>query len=107
MSLRKNTVFRKCDECPLSNDLLDFQNSVLPPELCDEIRDHIESCEFCTAELEFYSHYPQEETPGETVELTGIPGPLYELAEALLRNRHADASALNTLLELKKAEPLA
>jgi hypothetical protein len=59
------------------------------------IRGHLISCEFCSAEVEFYAHYPQSE---ETIIETEIPLPLFELADALLRNRHKDFSVLNKLL---------
>ena len=49
----------------------------------------------CAAEVEFYSHYPQAEGTAEPVE---IPAPLYELAEAILKKRHADSASLNALL---------
>lgn len=54
------------------------------------------ACEFCAAEVEFYSHYPQAEG---SVEPTEIPAPLFELAEALLKNRHSDSNSLNSLLK--------
>ena len=101
MSSTKNIGFCKSEDCPSSNDLLDFQKSSFPRPHYSEIRDHLESCEFCSAEVEFYSHYPQEESSSEVVELAGIPAPLYELAEALLKNRHADSSSLDLLLKKK------
>lgn len=60
----------------------------------DAIRVHLASCEFCAAEVEFYAHYPQAE---EKVEAAEIPTPLFELAEALLRNKHKDFSILDRL----------
>ncbi len=97
----KITGFCKSEACPSSNDLLDFQKGSSPQKNSDDIRGHLESCEFCSAEVEFYSHYPQEEGSGEPVELAGIPAPLFELAEALLKNRHTDASSLDALLKNK------
>jgi hypothetical protein len=60
-----------------------------------EIEAHLGACEFCASEVEFYVHYPQAE---ETVAKVEIPIPLYELAEALLSNKHKDFLALNKLL---------
>ena len=45
-------------------------------------------CEFCAAEVEFYTNYPQAE---EKVEPTEMPQPLFELAEALLIKKKDDA----------------
>jgi len=97
----KISGFCKSEDCPSSNDLLDFQKCSSPQKRHDEIRGHLESCEFCSAEVAFYSHYPQEEGSGEAVELAGIPAPLFELAEALLKNRHSDPSSLDALLKKK------
>ncbi len=89
--------FCKNEDCPSSNELLDFQRGDLVRTRGSEINKHLRSCEFCSAEVEFYSHYPQEESVAEPAE-SEIPAPLYELAEALLRNRHLTASSLNELL---------
>jgi len=94
------TGFCKNGDCPTSHELVDYQNGDLEREAAVDIRIHLASCEFCTAEVEFYSHYPQTEIPCEPTENVDIPAPLYELAEALLKNRH-DASSLNSLLKEK------
>ena len=96
------TGFCKNEDCPPSNELLEFQNGDMPRERGGEIRVHLASCEFCAAEVEFYSHYPQEESVSETTEHVEIPAPLYELAESLLKNRHGDASSLNSLLKSRE-----
>src|SRR5437868_14914116 len=49
------TSFCKSEDCPSSNELLEFQNSDLPRTRAGEIRRHLTSCEFCSAEVEFYS----------------------------------------------------
>ena len=98
MTLSKMTSFCKNEDCPSSNELLEFQNGDLPRMRDGEIRRHLASCEFCAAEVEFYSHYPQEEGTSVAAE---IPAPLYELAEALLKNRHGDSSSLDSLLKEK------
>lgn len=61
----------------------------------EKIETHIAACEFCASEVEFYAHYPQSE---ETVATVEIPIPLYELAEALLNDKHKNFLALNKLL---------
>lgn len=87
--------FRKNESCPSSQKLLAFQNGDISDKGRDSICSHLMSCEFCSAEVEFYSHYPQAEDKVETAE---IPIPLFELAEALLLNRHKDFSLLNKML---------
>lgn len=107
------TNFCKSEDCPSSDELLEYQNNDQLKTRRDEISKHLSKCEFCSAEVDFYSRYPQEENSNETVEAAGIPEPLFELAEALLKNRHLDASCLDVLLKKKtnpvaqKAEPLA
>ena len=87
--------FRKNENCPSSQRLLAFQNGDIVDRNGEAIGRHLAGCEFCSAEVEFYAHYPQSD---ENVETAEIPVPLYELAEALLRNRHKDFSMLNKLL---------
>ena len=89
------TNFCKNEDCPSSQQLLAYQNGDMSRSKMPEIRRHLKSCEFCSAEVEFYSHYPQEEGSSEAA---AIPGPLFELAEALLKNRCMDSTALNALL---------
>jgi hypothetical protein len=89
------TGFCKNEDCPTSNELLDYQNGDLSRQRAGEISKHTAACEFCSAEVEFYTHYPQAEGSVEPAE---IPGPLYELAEALLKNRHSSSDSLNALL---------
>jgi len=90
--------FCKNEDCISSHELLEFQNGDLSGETGVDIRKHLASCEFCAAEVEFYSHYPQAESSKDETENTEIPVPLFELAEALLQNRHNDSRSLNLLL---------
>jgi hypothetical protein len=92
------TNFCKNENCPSSNELLEFQIGELSQTHRSEIRQHLTVCEFCEAEIEFYSHYPQEEGQSDIGESSEIPAPLFELAEALLKNRSADTSSLDSLL---------
>lgn len=96
--MSSTTVFCKNEDCPSSHELLGFQTGNIPRSQGAEIRRHLAACEFCSAEVEFYSHYPQEEGASEVTE---IPAPLYELAEALLKNRQGDSSSLYSLLNEK------
>lgn len=76
--------FRKTEDCPSSEKLLAFQNGEIGPAAGRGICRHFRSCEFCAAEAEFYALYPPD---NEKARLEGIPQPLYELAEALLRKK--------------------
>lgn len=90
--------FCKNGDCPTSAELLEFEIGELPGDKRIEIRSHLAGCEFCTAEIEFYSRYPQfaDDDAGEP-ERVDIPAPLFELAEALLKHS-SDKSALDVLL---------
>lgn len=90
--------FCKNEDCPSSGELLDFQNGDTSRTLGGDIRKHLASCEFCSAEIEFYSRYPQDENASDANEGPAIPAPLFELAEALLKNRQSDSRSLNALL---------
>ena len=94
--------FCKNEDCPSSNELLEFQTGDLARTRGTEICHHLATCEFCDAEVEFYSNYPQGQDETR-VEPAQIPAPLFELAEALLKNRHGDPSSLNSLLKEKAA----
>jgi hypothetical protein len=82
------TEFCKNEDCPTSEDLLAFQTGDMSVSDGAWIRRHLAICEFCQAEVEFYTNYPQAE---ERVELTEMPQPLFELAEALLAKKRDDA----------------
>ena len=88
--------FHKKAACPTSQELMDFQAKKLSSSKLEEIRKHIYTCDFCGAEVEFYSHCPKV-SPEENVSVTEIPKPLYELAEALLKGKHKDDMFLNKL----------
>ena len=87
-------TFCKNADCPASQDLLAFQKGETTLQENAEIQRHLEVCEFCAAEVELYSHYPQSE---EIITSTEIPLPLYQLAEALMSNQRKKFSLLNQL----------
>ena len=93
----KMITFCKSANCPASQKLLAFQNGETARKERKTISQHLTACEFCAAEVEFYAHYPQT-AEEETVAKTEIPVPLFELASALLGNKHKDFSLLNQLL---------
>lgn len=95
--------FCKNTNCPSSAEILAFEKGKIRPEKSEQISFHLSACEFCAAEVEFYAHYPQIEEKVEMVETAEIPLPLYELAAALLGNKHKEFSTLNKLLCENKA----
>lgn len=95
------TGFRKNEDCPSSQELLTYESGELAHTREIEIGEHLVTCEFCEAEVEFYSRFPQEDNSNEGVSSVNIPAPLFELAEALLKKHHADAKSLNSLLKDK------
>ena len=74
----KSPNFSKNEDCPSSEELLDFQYGDLGSARNSEIRSHLTSCEFCSAEVDFYAHYPQgrDEDAAESSEPVRIGGPL-------------------------------
>jgi hypothetical protein len=91
----KMITFCKNVHCPASQDLLAFQKGETSIKESGDIHTHLEVCEFCAAEIEFYENAPQAE---ETVVSVDIPLPLYQLAEALLSNGQKKYTMLNKLL---------
>lgn len=99
MRSKQMTSFCKSEDCPSSTKLLAFQSRESSKTTGDKIRRHLAKCEFCSAEVSLYSHYPQEESASEAIKSGAIPAPLFELAEALLKNRQLDSTSLNSLLK--------
>lgn len=91
----KMIAFNKNVNCPASQDILAFQKGETSLAENKEILRHLESCEFCAAEVEFYAHVSPAE---EYIASEDIPLPLYQLAEALLSNGPRKFSLLNRLL---------
>ena len=94
----KMITFCKSARCPSSEKLLHFESGKISAGNSKEIRAHLTDCEFCAAEVEFYAHYPQIEDESAAAAKVEIPLPLYELASALLSNKHKDFSLLDRLL---------
>ena len=92
------TGFYKDEDCPASFDLVAFEEGDLTRVQSLAIMEHLDACEFCSAEAEFYSMYPQDELPFEADQPGAIPAPLFELAEALLKKKQSDPLSLKDLL---------
>lgn len=94
--------FGKRTDCPSSDRLLAFRQKKLGSFASDLIRRHIDGCDFCSAELEFYQHL--RALPEENIKAGKIPSHLYELAEAILTNRSSGVNALETIIGKRNEE---
>ena len=75
--------FRKTAACPASATLLSFCSNSLSAEVTVDVKDHLETCDFCSAELPLLAHHKAErgfKTPE-------IPLDLRILAESILSKR--------------------
>ena len=91
----RKAEFCKDEGCPSSQELYAFQSGEITVDEGACIRMLIRNCEFCTAEVEFYEHYPQQ---AEITEAASIPAPLYELASALLKKDRDDLLEIGDLI---------
>ncbi|MCO6509942.1 MAG: hypothetical protein J5I65_04045 [Aridibacter famidurans] len=96
MFQNRTSGFSKSADCPSSDRLLAFRQKRLGIFASDIIGRHVVACDFCAAELEFYRHFPT--IPDEDVKPDRIPGPLYDLAQAILTNRTSGINALRTIV---------
>jgi hypothetical protein len=74
-------TFRKTAACPASATLLSFRAEKLSPMVGTLVSQHLESCEFCRAELPLLAHHRTERASAATPE---IPMNLRILAESIL-----------------------
>lgn len=74
-------TFRKTAACPASTTLLSFRADRLSPMLETLVSQHLESCDFCSAELPLLAHHRAERGLSKTPE---IPTNLRILAESIL-----------------------
>jgi len=95
MGRARKAEFCKNEGCPSSQELYAFQNGDLSVDEGRGIRLHLRTCEFCTAEAEFYAHYPHQ---AAITEPDRIPEPLYELASALLKKDHDDLLMMDDVI---------
>ena len=90
------TAFCKSANCPSSDNILSFLNGRLPDDVAGEIGTHLGVCDFCSAEADFYKHFPH--VPDEYVRPVKIPLHLYQLAEALLNDSGRAISSIGKML---------
>lgn len=78
----KQLTFRKTAACPTSSTLLSLSTGKLSPMVFTVVKQHLETCEFCSAELTLLVHHR-----GESLATGGppeIPTNLRILAESIL-----------------------
>lgn len=97
---QRMTKFCKNEFCPTAEELVTFQSGEMAAKPRSGITKHLAICEFCSAELEFYSNYPPSRGTDseEATETAAMPGPLLELAEALLGKKNKSAPFFNRLM---------
>ena len=77
--------FRKTAACPASATLLSFRSASLAAEAAGVVKDHLEVCDFCSAELPLLAHHTAGMERG--VKAPEIPLDLRILAESILSRR--------------------
>ena len=78
---QQQLTFRKTAACPASTTLLAFRAEKLSPMLATLVGQHLDACEFCSAELPLLAHHRSERGTAKTPE---IPTNLRILAESIL-----------------------
>ena len=76
--------FRKTAACPASATLLSFLCHNLPAEAATGVKEHLEECDFCGAELPLLAHHQPVTGTNRTPE---IPMDLRILAESILATK--------------------
>ena len=74
-------TFRKTAACPTSAALLSFRAGTMSAEIAATIEEHLESCDFCSAELGLLAHHQPASRVHHTPEM---PINLRILAESIL-----------------------
>jgi hypothetical protein len=82
----KTVPFRKTATCPASATLLSFRSASLPAEAAVLVKDHLEVCDFCSAELPLLAHHTAGAERGGS-KTPEIPMDLRILAESILAKR--------------------
>jgi hypothetical protein len=80
--LQKTTPFRKTAACPSSATLVYFRFEKLSKEISTLVGYHLDTCEFCRAELALLAHH--QRFARESQKAPEIPMNLRILAESIL-----------------------
>jgi hypothetical protein len=81
MKTRNTTSFCKQATCPSSATLLTFRELGLETEIDAQVNKHLETCDFCCAELQLLAECPLAEE--DVTNPASIPLPLRRLAEEI------------------------
>ena len=79
----RTLAFRKTAACPASATLLSFSANGLSATMTADIKQHLEHCDFCSAELPLLAHHPAP-AGGGGPKTPEIPMDLRILAESIL-----------------------
>jgi hypothetical protein len=79
---QKQLTFRKTAGCPTSTTLLSLSDEQLSPMVSTVVRQHLETCEFCSAEIKLLAHHRRENQGSSKP--PNIPTNLKILAESIL-----------------------
>jgi hypothetical protein len=82
MSSSFATLFCKTVRCPTSQALLEYCGSFMSPGEQARVKRHLESCDFCNAELQLLTCC---QTEAEEYSFVEMPAPIRRLAEDLLK----------------------
>jgi len=74
--------FKKTAACPASATLLSFRCNNLPADAATTVKEHLEQCDFCSAELPLLAHHQPITGSQRTPD---IPMDLRILAESILK----------------------
>ncbi|MFL6468563.1 MAG: hypothetical protein ACJ72Z_11455 [Pyrinomonadaceae bacterium] len=68
--------------CPSSFALLEFSEAIAESKIASTISMHLGKCDFCSAEVELYMHFPPDDEMAAPCE---IPKHLFELADSIFK----------------------
>ena len=83
-SATRTVAFKKTAACPASATLLSFRANSLSVKTATDVKEHLELCDFCSAELPLLAHHQSARGGQKTPE---IPMNLRVLAESILGRR--------------------
>ena len=83
----RTLAFRKTAACPASATLLSFRANSLSATMAIDIKQHLERCDFCYAELPLLAHH--QPAVGRRPKAPEIPINLRILAESILGHKEA------------------
>ena len=82
MKISSRTLpFKKTAACPASKTLLSFRDNSLSGRAATRVKEHLEVCDFCSAELPLLAHH---EAGGKGAKTPDMPMNLRILAESIL-----------------------